>query len=66
MSDNRQISGSPDSQRININQDYEVRYWTRALGVTAETLRKAVAAAGTSADAVRKYLKVRRNDEAPR
>jgi hypothetical protein len=57
MGDNRQISGSPDSQRINIEQEYEVRYWTKELGVSPQQLREAVRAAGTSADAVRTHLK---------
>jgi len=54
--DNKQAVGSPDRDRINIHENYEVEYWTKALGVSAEELKKAVAAAGTSADAVRKHL----------
>jgi len=66
MSDNRQISGSPDSQKINVNQDYEIRYWTKELHVSAETLRRAVAVAGTSVDAVKKFLRTRGRNDAPR
>lgn len=55
--DNRNNVGSPDRDRINIHENYEVEYWTKTLGISAEDLRKAVEAAGTSADAVRKHIK---------
>jgi hypothetical protein len=47
---------SPDSKRINVNEEHEVRYWTSALNVTPDELRKAVQAAGTMANDVREYL----------
>ena len=40
-----------------MSEDYEVRDWTKSLGVTRERLQKAVDAVGTSADKVREYLK---------
>jgi hypothetical protein len=55
--DNKNNVGSPDRDRINIHENYEVEYWTKTLGISAEELRKAVEAAGTSADAVRKHIK---------
>jgi len=55
--DNKNNIGSPDRDRINIHENYEVEYWTKTLGISAEELRKAVEAAGTSADAVRKHIK---------
>lgn len=55
--DNKNNVGSPDRDRINIHENYEVEYWTKTLGISAEELRKAVKAAGTSADAVRKHIK---------
>lgn len=55
--DNKSNVGSPDRDRINIHENYEVEYWTKTLGISAEELRKAVEAAGTSADAVRKHIK---------
>jgi hypothetical protein len=45
-----------DRSRINVDEPYEVRYWTEALGVSEAKLREAVIAVGTSADAVRRYL----------
>jgi len=55
--DNKNNVGTPDRDRINIHENYEVEYWTKTLGISAEELRKAVEAAGTSADAVRKHIK---------
>jgi hypothetical protein len=45
-----------DRSRVNVNETHELRYWTKELGVTEAQLRAAVAAAGTSAQAVRSYL----------
>lgn len=56
MADNPQRTGSPDSRRINVNQEHELRYWAKELGVTPDRLREAVQAAGTSVEAVRKHL----------
>ena len=44
MSDDKKNTGSPDRDRINVNEDYELQYWTKALGVSAEELRAAVKA----------------------
>jgi hypothetical protein len=54
--DDKNNIGSPDRDRINLQEDYEVQYWTRTLGVNAEELRKAVEAVGSSADVVRRHL----------
>ena len=40
-----------------MSEDYEVRYWTEALGVTKEELQRAVDQVGNGADAVREFLK---------
>ncbi|EKT4084550.1 DUF3606 domain-containing protein [Stenotrophomonas maltophilia] len=55
MSDDKN-TGSPDRDRINVNEDYELQYWTKALGVSADELRAAVKAVGPTAAAVRKHL----------
>jgi hypothetical protein len=54
--DDKKNTGSPDRDRINLQEDYEVQYWTKTLGVSAEELRKAVEAVGSTADAVRRHL----------
>ncbi|CAM0118338.1 MULTISPECIES: DUF3606 domain-containing protein [Stenotrophomonas] len=56
MSDDKKNTGSPDRDRINVNEDYELQYWTKALGVSADELRAAVKAVGPTSAAVRKHL----------
>ena len=57
MSDNLQDRGPQDRARINVNEEWELRYWTKELGVSEDQLRKAVQQAGPSVEAVRKQLK---------
>ena len=57
MADDKTHVGSPDRDRISLGEDYEVRDWTRSLGVSEAELREAVDAVGNSAAAVRAYLK---------
>jgi hypothetical protein len=40
-----------------LSEDYEVRYWTEALGVSRERLEELVKKHGNSADKVREALK---------
>lgn len=54
--DNKQNVGQADRSRINLNEDYEVKYWTQALGTTEDDLRAAVGKVGNSAAAVREAL----------
>ena len=56
MSDDTQLRGPQDRTRININEDYEVRYWTDRFGVSKEALGTAVIQVGPSVAAVEKYL----------
>ena len=54
MSDDKTNRGQPDRSKINMNEDYEVKYWTRHFGVTREELQKIVDRVGNSAAAVAK------------
>ncbi|MCA1453370.1 DUF3606 domain-containing protein [Bradyrhizobium sp. BRP22] len=45
-----------DRSKINMHEDFEVKYWTRELGVTREQLQKAVDKVGNNAATVRKEL----------
>lgn len=56
MSDDKSTTGSPDRDRINLSEGYEVRYCSEKFGVSAEELKAAVKAAGPTADAVRRHL----------
>ena len=57
MSDNMQERGPADRSRINVHEAWELRYWTKQLGVSAEELQNAVQAVGTSVEAVRARLR---------
>jgi hypothetical protein len=57
MSDDKSQSQGQDRQRINVNQDYELRDWSRKFGVTPEQLKRAVAKVGDRADDVERELK---------
>ena len=46
MSDNPKDTGHPDRDLINMNQDYEVRYWSNKWGISSDQLK----AAGKKAD----------------
>lgn len=56
MPDDLNTRGPQDRSRINVSETHELRYWTKELGVSEAQLRAAVAAAGTSVEAVRQYL----------
>lgn len=56
MSDDKNDRAPRDAQRVNVNEDYEVRYWTRKWNVSEQQLRDAVKRAGVMADDVAKAL----------
>ena len=57
MADDKTKRGGQDRNRINLNEDYEVRDWSKKFGVTAEELKKAVQAVGNDAAKVREHLR---------
>jgi Protein of unknown function (DUF3606) len=57
MADDKSKSGRQDRSRIDVNEDYELRDWSKKFGVTPEALKAAVKAVGTSASAVEQHLK---------
>ena len=56
MTDDTTKKRPQDSAQINIHEDYEVRYWTNALGVTSAKLKEAVKKVGPMIADVRKEL----------
>ncbi len=56
MSDDRHKRGSQDRKRISLSEDYEVRYWTKELGVSKEKLTELVERHGNSVDKIREAL----------
>ena len=57
MADDKTKTGGQDRERINVNEDYELRDWSKSLNVTPERLKEAVAAVGDRAEKVREFLK---------
>ncbi|QNR86165.1 DUF3606 domain-containing protein [Pedobacter riviphilus] len=55
--DDKQKKGNADRARININEGYELDYWSNKFGVSKDKLKAVVETVGTSADAVEDYLK---------
>lgn len=56
MSDDLSKRRPQDATKINVHEAWELEYWCKTLGVTAQQLKDAVKAVGTSVDAVKKYL----------
>lgn len=57
MVDDKTRSGGQDRERINVNEDYELRDWSKKFGVSPDQLKAAVQAVGTNAAAVEQHLK---------
>jgi hypothetical protein len=57
MSDDKTNRGAQDRSRINLSEDYEVRYWTEELGVSRERLEELVRQHGNSAAKIREAIK---------
>ena len=57
MSDDTSKRGPRDSSCINMNEDYEVRYWSEKFGITKQELSEAVRRAGSMAKDVEAHLR---------
>ena len=57
MEDDLSRSGSSDSGRVSLSEDWERRYWARTFEVTEQELQEAVAAVGPYFDALRKHFR---------
>jgi hypothetical protein len=65
MSDDKTKRAPQDANRVSLNEDYEVRYWTERFGVSKEILAQAVKAVGNGVQAVEAHLaKDKRRDHA--
>lgn len=63
MADDPTLTRPQDAQRVNVNQDHELRYWTEKLGVSADTLRAAVQQVGPMVDDVADYLSAEKRSQ---
>ena len=59
MADDKSKPGGQDRTRINVNEDYELRDWSKKFGVTPDRLKAAVKSVGTDAKAVEAHLKAK-------
>ena len=57
MADDLKHTRKPDDQRINVDQDHELSYWSNKLGVSRDKLREAVAKAGPMVKNVERELR---------
>jgi len=55
--DDKTKTSPQDAKRVNVNEVYEVQYWTRKFGCTTEQLKAAVTKVGVMAADVEKELK---------
>ncbi|MEK6703285.1 MAG: DUF3606 domain-containing protein [Planctomycetota bacterium] len=56
MSDDKSKRGPADAGRVNVKEDYEVKYWCGKFGCTPEQLADAVKAVGILSEDVEKHL----------
>jgi Protein of unknown function (DUF3606) len=47
---------TPDRSKINLQSEQELKYWTRALGISKDELRSVIEKVGNAAAAVRKEI----------
>jgi hypothetical protein len=57
MADDKTKRGAPDRIRINVNEPYELEYWTKELGVSEAKLKELVKQHGVMVADVRKAVK---------
>lgn len=56
MADDLKKRAQPDRSKINMHEAFEVKYWTKHLGITRDQLAATIEKVGNSAAAVRKEL----------
>lgn len=60
MADDKLLRGPQDSTRVNINEEYELNYWTQRFNVSSEILKEAVKEVGLSVHKIDEYLNDKR------
>jgi Protein of unknown function (DUF3606) len=56
MSDNLQDRGPRDRSRVNVNESWELRYWSEKFGVTDEALKRLVREVGDRVEDIERRL----------
>ena len=63
MADNKEKTDNRDRSQINVNEPYELQYWSEKFNVTPDELRNAVERAGTqNADQIEQALNSRKSE----
>ena len=57
MSDDKTKTAPQDAKRVNVNEEYELAYWSKRLATTPEKLRAAVSKVGVMVNDVEKEMK---------
>lgn len=57
MADEKTRAHGLDRERINVNQEYELRDWAKKFNASPDQIREAVKAVGDRADEVEMHLK---------
>ena len=57
MADDLKHADKPDDQRIDVDQDHELSYWSEKLGVARDRLREVVAKTGPMLKNVERELR---------
>jgi len=57
MADDLKKTDRQDDERINVDQDHELAYWSEKLGVSRDKLRETVARVGPMRQAVERALR---------
>jgi hypothetical protein len=57
MPDDPKKRGPQDRTRINVQEKWELDYWSKHFAITPEQLKRAVATVGVMVADVKKYLK---------
>ena len=63
MPDNKKRRAPEDGKRINVHQAWEVRYWTKAFGISKDELVALVKEHGVSVKKVRAALAAKENNQ---
>ncbi len=61
MSDNKDLKGQQDRDRVAGGEDYEVRYMAEKLGTSEEMIKMAIKEVGNSREKVEDFIKTMNN-----
>ncbi|MEJ7692506.1 DUF3606 domain-containing protein [Daejeonella sp.] len=57
MADNKNVQDGRDRSQVNGNEDYEVQYIAKTLGVSTDQIKEAISAVGNSREKIEEYFK---------